>query len=106
MDCGVPFCLDGCPLGNLIPEWNDMVYRDRWRDAIESPFRPVDWWLDALSNCRPPRVFVVATDNATARSLLADRLPLIASNRKAAAYGPCGGSDLAAIPADPAGPTH
>ncbi len=78
----------------------------RWRDAIESPFRPVDWWLDALSDCRPPRVFLVSTDNATAHSLLADRLPLIASNRKVAAYGPCGGSDLAAIPADAAGPTH
>lgn len=37
MDCGVPFCssLYGCPLGNLIPDWNDLVYRDRWRDAIE-----------------------------------------------------------------------
>jgi len=35
MDCGVPFCHEGCPLGNLIPEWNDLVYRDKWRDAIE-----------------------------------------------------------------------
>jgi glutamate synthase (NADPH) small chain len=35
MDCGIPFCNNGCPLGNLIPEWNDLVYRDRWRDAIE-----------------------------------------------------------------------
>jgi glutamate synthase (NADPH/NADH) small chain len=35
MDCGVPFCHQGCPLGNLIPDWNDLVYRDRWRDAIE-----------------------------------------------------------------------
>jgi glutamate synthase (NADPH) small chain len=35
MDCGVPFCHDGCPLGNLIPEWNDLVRNDRWRDAIE-----------------------------------------------------------------------
>ncbi|MPY88974.1 MAG: glutamate synthase small subunit [Luteitalea sp.] len=34
MDCGIPFCLQGCPLGNLIPEWNDLVYRDRWREAI------------------------------------------------------------------------
>ena len=34
MECGVPFCHNGCPLGNLIPEWNDLVYRDRWRDAI------------------------------------------------------------------------
>jgi glutamate synthase (NADPH/NADH) small chain len=35
MDCGIPFCHNGCPLGNLIPEWNDLVYRDRWRDAID-----------------------------------------------------------------------
>jgi len=34
MDCGVPFCHNGCPLGNLIPDWNDLVYRGRWRDAI------------------------------------------------------------------------
>jgi len=33
MDCGVPFCHTGCPLNNLIPDWNDLVYRDRWRDA-------------------------------------------------------------------------
>ncbi len=35
MDCGVPFCHQGCPLGNLIPDWNDLVYRDRWAEAIE-----------------------------------------------------------------------
>jgi glutamate synthase (NADPH) small chain len=34
MDCGIPFCHNGCPLGNLIPDWNDLVYRDRWFDAI------------------------------------------------------------------------
>jgi glutamate synthase (NADPH/NADH) small chain len=34
MDCGLPFCHTGCPLNNLIPDWNDMVYRDRWRDAL------------------------------------------------------------------------
>jgi glutamate synthase (NADPH/NADH) small chain len=34
MECGVPFCHSGCPLGNLIPDWNDLVYRDRWREAI------------------------------------------------------------------------
>jgi glutamate synthase (NADPH/NADH) small chain len=33
MDCGVPFCQQGCPLGNLIPDWNDLVYRDRWKPA-------------------------------------------------------------------------
>ena len=35
MDCGIPFCNNGCPLGNLIPDWNDLVYRDHWREAIE-----------------------------------------------------------------------
>jgi glutamate synthase (NADPH/NADH) small chain len=34
MDCGVPFCHNGCPLGNLIPDWNDLVYHDRWQEAI------------------------------------------------------------------------
>jgi glutamate synthase (NADPH/NADH) small chain len=35
MDCGIPFCHQGCPLGNLIPEWNDLVWRDDWREAVE-----------------------------------------------------------------------
>src|SRR6185503_20603192 len=44
MDCGVPFChtgtvlagmASGCPINNLIPEWNDLVYRDQWKDALE-----------------------------------------------------------------------
>ena len=34
MDCGVPFCQEGCPLGNKIPDWNDLVYSDRWREAL------------------------------------------------------------------------
>jgi glutamate synthase (NADPH/NADH) small chain len=35
MDCGIPFCHNGCPLGNLIPEWNDLVWKDDWREASE-----------------------------------------------------------------------
>ncbi|HUN90346.1 MAG TPA: glutamate synthase subunit beta [Terriglobales bacterium] len=35
MDCGVPFCHNGCPLNNIIPDWNDLVYRDRWEEAIK-----------------------------------------------------------------------
>lgn len=35
MDCGIPFCHAGCPLGNLIPDWNDLVYRNNWRAAID-----------------------------------------------------------------------
>ncbi|MBI4907478.1 MAG: glutamate synthase subunit beta [Acidobacteria bacterium] len=36
MDCGVPFCHTGCPVNNIIPDWNDFVYKDRWRDAIRT----------------------------------------------------------------------
>jgi glutamate synthase (NADPH/NADH) small chain len=36
MDCGVPFCHNGCPLNNVIPDWNDLVYRDRWQQAIRA----------------------------------------------------------------------
>jgi glutamate synthase (NADPH/NADH) small chain len=39
MECGVPFCHHGCPLGNFIPDWNDLVYRDRWQEAIEQLHR-------------------------------------------------------------------
>lgn len=35
MDCGIPFCHQGCPLGNIIPDWNDLVYRNNWREAIQ-----------------------------------------------------------------------
>ena len=35
MDCGIPFCHQGCPLGNIIPDWNDLVYRDRWPEALD-----------------------------------------------------------------------
>jgi len=37
MDCGVPFCHTGCPLNNIIPDWNDLVYRDRWRADQQFP---------------------------------------------------------------------
>ena len=35
MDCGIPFCQQGCPLGNVIPDWNDLIYGSHWRDAID-----------------------------------------------------------------------
>ncbi len=35
MDCGIPFCHDGCPVNNLIPNWNDLVYRDQWQTALK-----------------------------------------------------------------------
>ncbi|MGE5505069.1 MAG: glutamate synthase subunit beta [Actinomycetota bacterium] len=36
MDCGVPFCHQGCPVNNMIPDWNDLVYRNRWKEAVET----------------------------------------------------------------------
>ncbi len=36
MDCGIPFCMSGCPVNNLIPDWNDLVYRQQWKTAIET----------------------------------------------------------------------
>src|SRR6266700_5947776 len=39
MDCGIPFCHSGCPLGNIIPEWNDLVYKNRWKDALAMLFK-------------------------------------------------------------------
>lgn len=42
MDCGVPFCHNGCPVNNLIPDWNDLVYRNRWKDAVR--------WLHSTNN--------------------------------------------------------
>ena len=36
MDCGIPFCHQGCPVNNLIPDWNNLVYRDQWRAALET----------------------------------------------------------------------
>src|SRR5919197_1557367 len=35
MDCGIPFCQTGCPINNIIPDWNDLVYRQQWRDALD-----------------------------------------------------------------------
>ena len=47
MDCGIPFCHHGCPLGNVIPDWNDLVYRNQWRKAIDR--------LHASGSCRRDR---------------------------------------------------
>ena len=39
MDCGIPFCHNGCPLGNIIPDWNDLTYRGRWKEALAETAR-------------------------------------------------------------------
>jgi hypothetical protein len=73
----------------------------RWVGSSESPFRPVDWWFDALTECIRPTVFVVRRNDTRVRRLLAARVPLIMETSRVAAYGPCGRSDLAAQPGNP-----
>ena len=41
MDCGIPFCNNGCPVNNIIPDWNDLVYRGNYREALEVCIRPI-----------------------------------------------------------------
>ena len=53
MDCGVPFCHAGCPLGNIIPDFNDLVYREDWQEAASISTRrpagtPRIWWIFSM----------------------------------------------------------
>ena len=47
MDCGIPFCHQGCPLGNLIPDWNDLVYRNRVGETYSVTYSPAHRWFYA-----------------------------------------------------------
>ena len=66
MECGVPFCHDGCPLGNLIPDWNDLVYQDRWREAIDQLHATNDFpeWTGLIcpAPCEPACVLAINDD--------------------------------------------
>ena len=66
MECGVPFCHDGCPLGNLIPDWNDLVYQGRWREAIEQLHATNDFpeWTGLIcpAPCEPACVLAINDD--------------------------------------------
>ncbi len=104
MDCGIPFCHNGCPLGNLIPEWNDLVWKDDWSEASER--------LHATNNfpeftgrlCPAPceaacvlginddavtikQVEVEIADRAWADGLLTPQPPMVRSGRRVAVVG-------------------
>ena len=64
MDCGIPFCHQGCPLGNLIPDWNDLVYRDHWKAAIERLQRPTTS-RSSPAGCALPRARARACSAST-----------------------------------------
>ena len=73
MDCGIPFCHQGCPLGNLIPDWNDLVYRGKWRDAIDRLHRTNNFpeWTGRLcpAPCEGSCVLAIDRDPVTIKSI-------------------------------------
>ena len=73
MDCGVPFCHEGCPLGNLIPDWNDLVYRGKWQAAIDRLHKTNNFpeWTGRLcpAPCEGSCVLAINRDPVTIKSI-------------------------------------
>ena len=73
MDCGIPFCHEGCPLGNLIPDWNDLVYRGKWRGAIDRLHKTNNFpeWTGRLcpAPCEGSCVLAIDDDAVTIKSV-------------------------------------
>ena len=73
MDCGIPFCHEGCPLGNLIPDWNDLVYRGKWRAAIERLHKTNNFpeWTGRLcpAPCEGSCVLAIDSESVTIKSI-------------------------------------
>ena len=73
MDCGIPFCHQGCPLGNLIPDWNDLVYRNKWQTAIERLHKTNNFpeWTGRLcpAPCEGSCVLAIDGDAVTIKSI-------------------------------------
>jgi len=73
MDCGIPFCHEGCPLGNLIPDWNDLVYRDKWQAGIDRLHKTNNFpeWTGRLcpAPCEGSCVLALDGDPVTIKSI-------------------------------------
>ena len=73
MDCGIPFCHEGCPLGNLIPDWNDLVYRNKWESAIDRLHKTNNFpeWTGRLcpAPCEGSCVLAIARAAVTIKSI-------------------------------------
>ena len=73
MECGVPFCHEGCPLGNLIPDWNDLVYRDRWAEALDQLHAtnnfPEFTGLICPAPCEPACVLAINSDPVSIKQI-------------------------------------
>jgi glutamate synthase (NADPH) small chain len=104
MDCGIPFCHQGCPLGNLIPDWNDLVYRNRWEPAIERLHATNNFpeWTGRLcpAPCEGSCVLAINDDPVTIKSIeaaiierafdegwVAPRPPLVRTGKNVAVVG-------------------
>ena len=101
MDCGIPFCHSGCPLGNLIPDWNDLVYRGRWRDAsdrLHATNNFPDFYRTPLS-CAVRSVLVLAINDEAVAVKSIERAIADAHSKK-------DGSDRAGPPRGPGGPSR
>ena len=104
MDCGIPFCHQGCPLGNLIPEWNDLVWRQDWQEAAHR--------LHATNNfpeftgrlcpapCESACVLGIAAPNTTADPVSA-RCRATRPRRKSASSGPSGSRSARSVLTSP-----
>src|SRR2546427_7993309 len=120
MDCGIPFCHQGCPLGNLIPDWNDLVYRDKWREAIDRLHATNNFPEFTGTLCPAPcegscvlginddpvtikAIELAIIDHAWAAGWIAPLPPAVETGKKAAVIGsgPAGGG--APPPPPPAG---
>ena len=73
MDCGIPFCHQGCPLGNLIPDWNDLNYRGKWREAIDRLHKTNNFpeWTGRLcpAPCEGSCVLAIDDDPVTIKAI-------------------------------------
>ena len=73
MDCGIPFCHQGCPLGNLIPDWNDLVYRNKWQSALDRLHKTNNFpeWTGRLcpAPCEGSCVLAIDRDAVTIKSI-------------------------------------
>jgi glutamate synthase (NADPH) small chain len=73
MECGVPFCHEGCPLGNLIPDWNDLVYRNRWAEALDQLHAtnnfPEFTGLICPAPCEPACVLAINSDPVSIKQI-------------------------------------
>ncbi|WP_370967023.1 glutamate synthase subunit beta [Amycolatopsis sp. cg9] len=112
MDCGIPFCHQGCPLGNLIPEWNTLVWRDDWRQAIDRLHATNNFPEFTGTLCPAPcetacvlginddpvtikRVEISIVDRAFAEGWITPEVPAVRTGKKVAVVG-SGPSGLAA----------